>query len=144
MIRESSLKPLLGTAALLSIAATSKVTTYSQAQAAFHVQQTNSQRTSYLAIWDPRNRVGNLLQEKENCYLKANGSSRNILFIDASGTVVQIFSDPEIEMADCFRHSLIGMKFPKPPYAPLYIHLDMGDSEPIRRATFPNTPAPRK
>lgn len=131
-----------GASALSNIAATSSVTTYAQAQTAFWAQPMNGQRESYLTVWDHYNQARRL-DEKDGCYLKAKGPSRHILVINASGTVVQFLSDPDSDREICLRYSYLGVQFPKPPYAPFYVHLDIGDSISTQHVVPADVPSAR-
>ena len=124
MTRNSVLKLLIVLCAFSSIAASPSPMTFAQASSAFDSQPVNGKTESYLNSWGEFNN-SHKLDEKDGCYFKAPGPTRQILIIDASGTVVQFLSDVNNERTNCFRHSYLHVRFPKPPFAPFFVHMDM-------------------
>lgn len=87
--------------------------------------QTRTDATdAYVTAWTEFNNAHGL-DERDDCYFKAEGSLVQILQIDASGKVVGYFSDKDNGRSQCWRQTYLGLTFPKPPFAPFYYRMEM-------------------
>jgi hypothetical protein len=107
-----------------SVAAARQPATYSEAKRLFDAQPRNPKTDAYGSSWANFNNA-NKLDEKDGCYFKANGETSQILVIDKAGVVVSYFADPENGRSQCWRKTYMGVKFPRPPFAPYYHYLVM-------------------
>jgi hypothetical protein len=78
----------------------------------------------YEEKWDPVNNE-NHLDEKNDCYTKAQGVTKQILIINAEGIVTDVIPNIFNEKSLCFKESYMGFKFPPPPFSPYYMYLQM-------------------
>lgn len=65
------------------------------------------------------------LDERDDCYFKADGALTQILEIDKSGKVVGYFSDKDNGRSQCWRKTYLGVVFPQPPFAPYWYKMVM-------------------
>jgi hypothetical protein len=108
-----------------SASAAPHVTTFEQAQRVFDYQAKDAATQAYVDAWIEFNNAHHL-DEKGNCYAMPGGSLVLILEIDAKGKVVGYFADQDNERSRCWRKAYFGVRFPRPPYAPIYHRLVMG------------------
>ena len=97
---------------------------FAEAERAFSLQPTNAETKAYRHTWEEFNNA-NHLDEKDDCYSKADGSLVQILQIDSEGKVVGYFADKDNGRSQCWRRTYMGVIFPKPPFAPFYHRLEM-------------------
>lgn len=115
----------IGFAILAGCASTPKTpSSFSDAQRMFDAQPRTSATDAYGTEWAEFNNAHHL-DERDGCYLKADGSLVQILQIDAGGKIVNYFADQENGRSQCWRQTYLGLTFPKPPFAPFLHRLEM-------------------
>lgn len=117
---------LLGLLSAVNGAVQAQETAYSFADAAqqFAAQPKTARTQTYLDTWTSTNNAQHL-DERDGCYAKGSGPVTQILEIDASGQVVNYFSDPTDARSECWRNTYLGASFPPPPFAPFYHEMVM-------------------
>ena len=112
-------------AAALPVAAQS-TTTFEQANAKAEAQWAEKQAATakYADSWAAFNNAHHL-DERDGCYVKAEGELTQVLELDASGKVVGYFTDRDNGRSQCWRLTYMGVTFPKPPFAPYWHKLVM-------------------
>ncbi len=97
---------------------------FSDAQRLFDGQPRTEATDTYGAAWDGFNNA-HRLDERDGCYARAAGPLVQILQIDANGKVVGYFADREDGRSRCWRKTYLGVTFPKPPFAPFLLRMQM-------------------
>jgi len=98
--------------------------TFADAQVLFDLQPDTPEVATYRNDWYGFNNAQHL-DERDGCYPKAEGSLVQIMEIDAKGTITGYFADRDDGRSQCWRRTYLGVAFPKPPFAPFYIRLEM-------------------
>lgn len=99
-------------------------TSFAEAEHLFNSQPRTAATDAYGTAWAKFNNAQHL-DERDGCYYKADGMLVQILQIDATGKVVDYFTDKNNGRAQCWRNTYLGVTFPKPPFAPFYHRLVM-------------------
>ena len=98
--------------------------TFAGAQTLFDLQPSTEATKTYYTAWFAFSNA-NHLDDRDDCYSKAEGSLVQILEMDASGKVTGYFADHDNGRSQCWRRTYLGVTFPKPPFSPFYIRLEM-------------------
>lgn len=97
---------------------------FSDAQRRFDAQPQTEATDAYGTLWDGVNNAQRL-DERDGCYAKAPGPLVQILQIDANGKVVDYVADSQNGRSQCWRQTYLGVTFPKPPFAPFLLRMQM-------------------
>jgi hypothetical protein len=97
---------------------------FPEAERMFDSQPRTESTKAYGRAWSGFNNVHHL-DDRDDCYSKAEGTLVQILQIDASGKVTGYFANHDNGRSKCWRRTYLGVIFPKPPFAPFYYRLEM-------------------
>jgi activator of 2-hydroxyglutaryl-CoA dehydratase len=91
-------------------------------------QKSNPDRMKYLnAVLEIDNKLNR--DEQGGCYFVASGGITQIIVINSEGVVESVISESNSEKSECFKKIYLGLKYPKPPFAPIYDKMLMGYPE---------------
>ena len=101
---------------------------FAAANEKWKAQKSNPDRMKYLntvlEIDNKQNR-----DEQGGCYNVAPGGITQIIVINSEGIIESVISESKSEKSECFKKVYLGLKYPKPPFAPIYDKMLMGYPE---------------
>lgn len=91
-------------------------------------QLKNPERMKYLeAVLEIDNSKNQ--DEVDGCYYLGSGGITQIIVINSDGVVDEVISESKSEKSECFKKVYLGLKYPKPPFSPIYDKMLMGYPE---------------
>jgi len=98
--------------------------TYEQALAAWEDSKSNSGWLDYLNLAVEFNNE-HRIDERGGCYKNGALPVKLVTTINSEGVITSVVANVSNSKSECFKKVLLGVKFPKPPYAPFYDHWEM-------------------
>jgi hypothetical protein len=98
--------------------------TYEQALATWAASKSNPGWLEYLNLAVEFN-YEYRIDEQGGCYKKGSLPVKLVTTTNSEGVITSVVANVSNPKSECFKKVLLGVKFPKPPYAPFYDHWEM-------------------
>lgn len=98
--------------------------TYEQALVAWEDSKSNPGWLDYLNLAVEFNNE-HRIDERGGCYKKGTLPVKLVTTTNSEGVITSVVANVSNPKSECFKKVLLGVKFPKPPYAPFYDHWEM-------------------